>query len=164
VGGEGEGGWIWYFIHLYEDRMMKPIKIVLSRWEEDEGERWSGWIWPRHNISIYENMTTKPPVQQIHASKSVFIVLIWGQDRCKFPREGSVQCDRQSHGLRFCEPLSPGQHTCACAHTRLWLPSASLLCFWLRWGTKPIYDHSFSFRCQQHRTRFSVCVKGEQNH
>jgi hypothetical protein len=27
-----------YFIYLYENRTMKPVEIILSRREEDEGE------------------------------------------------------------------------------------------------------------------------------
>jgi hypothetical protein len=33
VDGEGEGGQIWsmYFVYIYENRMMKPLEIVLGR-------------------------------------------------------------------------------------------------------------------------------------
>jgi hypothetical protein len=33
VNGQGEGGRIWsmHFISLHEDRMMKPVEIILSR-------------------------------------------------------------------------------------------------------------------------------------
>jgi hypothetical protein len=44
-GEEIKEGWIWlmYFIYLYENRTMKPVEIILSRREEDEGEWWWGW-------------------------------------------------------------------------------------------------------------------------
>jgi hypothetical protein len=40
VNGEGEGGRIWsmYFIDLYENRTIKPVEIILSKMEGNEGE------------------------------------------------------------------------------------------------------------------------------
>jgi hypothetical protein len=38
--GEGEGGQLWWmhFVFVYENRTMKPVKIVLRSGEEVEGE------------------------------------------------------------------------------------------------------------------------------
>jgi hypothetical protein len=41
VNGEGEGWWIWwmiYFVFIYENRTMKPVKIFPRRKQEDKGE------------------------------------------------------------------------------------------------------------------------------
>jgi hypothetical protein len=45
--GWGEGDWSggirsMYFIYLYENRTIKPVEIVLTRREGDEGEGWTG--------------------------------------------------------------------------------------------------------------------------
>jgi hypothetical protein len=42
--GEGEGRLIWlkYFMHKYENRIMKPVEIILWCVGEDEREDWGG--------------------------------------------------------------------------------------------------------------------------
>jgi hypothetical protein len=63
VGWEGKmrgwREWMWmkYFIYLYENRIIKPVKIV---WKGGEGERVvKGWIWSKYSICIYGSRRLK---------------------------------------------------------------------------------------------------------
>jgi hypothetical protein len=58
---EGKGGEIRsvHFIYLYENRTMKPAEIILIR--GNEGNDGGGEPNQRYIVSIYGNVTMKPP-------------------------------------------------------------------------------------------------------
>jgi hypothetical protein len=57
-----------YLISLYEDWTLKPLKIILCTGRGVREDN-SGWTEPRYIVSIYENVTMKPPVKLKYALK-----------------------------------------------------------------------------------------------
>jgi hypothetical protein len=63
------GWWIWlkYFICMYENRIMKPIKIIkIKEWPKNSNE---GWIWLNSLYACMEISQWNPFVQLIGANK-----------------------------------------------------------------------------------------------
>jgi hypothetical protein len=68
---EVKGGWVWsiYFIHISENRTMKPVEIILS----GNGEGWvrdgvGGFTNPRYIVRIFRNIMNTP-VKLIYATQ-----------------------------------------------------------------------------------------------
>jgi hypothetical protein len=51
--------WSMYFMYIYEDRTLKPVKVILSMREGDRGKWWGDVTLTKHIVSSYGTVRMK---------------------------------------------------------------------------------------------------------